>query len=99
MYASFEDKGKIYTNIVSKTPIDVIIQTPNHQIHGKVHVRPNGRLKDELTSSEAFLAITDASIYDLNGKLAYRTQFIALHRDHIHWLLPVDELQDHESVE
>jgi hypothetical protein len=54
MYASFEDKGKIYTNIVSKTPIDVIIQTPNHQIHGKVHVRPNGRLKDELTSSEHF---------------------------------------------
>jgi hypothetical protein len=67
MYASFEDKGKIYTNVVTKTPIDVILQTPSHQIHGKLHVRPNGRLKDELTSSEAFLAITDASVYDSLG--------------------------------
>jgi hypothetical protein len=99
MFASFAEKGKIYTNVVTKTPIDVIIQTPSHQIHGKVHVRPNGRLKDELTSAEAFLAVTDAEVYDMNGKLAFRTQFIALHRDHINWLIPVDELMDTESTE
>jgi hypothetical protein len=99
MYASFDDKGKIFTNVVTKTPLDVIIQTQNHQIHGKVHVRPNGRLKDELTDSEAFLAITDASVYDLNGNLAYRTNFIALHRDHINWLIPVDDLYTSESQE
>jgi hypothetical protein len=99
MYASFDDKGKIFTNVVTKTPLDVIIQTQNHQIHGKVHVRPNGRLKDELTDSEAFLAVTDAAVYDLNGKLAYRTNFIALHRDHINWLIPVDELNTTESQE
>jgi hypothetical protein len=99
MYASFEEKGKIYTNVVTKTPIDVILQTPSHQIHGRLHVRPNGRLKDELTSSEAFLAITDASVYDSLGKLVYRTQFIALHRDHINWIIPVDELIDNESAE
>jgi hypothetical protein len=99
MYASFEDKGKIYTNVVTKTPIDVILQTPSHQIHGKLHVRPNGRLKDELTSSEAFLAITDAAVYDTGGKLVYRTHFIALHRDHINWIIPIDELIDNESAE
>jgi len=99
MYASFEEKGKIYTNVVTKTPIDVIIQTPSHQIHGKVHVRPNGRLKDELTSAEVFLAVTDASVYDLSGNLAFRTQFIAIHRDHINWLIPVDELIQNESPE
>lgn len=99
MYASFEEKGKIFTNIVSKTPVDVIIQTTNHQIHGKVHHRLNERLVDELTSACSFLAITDASVYDMGGKLAFRTRFIALHRDHIHWIIPVDEMIDSETIE
>ncbi|MEN4040776.1 MAG: hypothetical protein ROW39_00415 [Anaerolineaceae bacterium] len=99
MYASFEEKGKIFTNIVSKTPLDVIVQTANHRIHGRVYHRPDQRLIDDLTGSGVFLAITDATVYELSGQLAFRTQFIALHRDHIHWIIPVDELIDSETTE
>jgi hypothetical protein len=55
MFAQFEEKGKIYTQVVSKIPVDVIVQTTQHTIRGKIHIRPDIRLKDELNIQEPFL--------------------------------------------
>ena len=72
MFTSFEDKGKIFTNIVTKEPIEVIIQTSIHHIHGFVHVRPDDRIKDEINLNERFLAVTNATVSNNEGKELFK---------------------------
>ena len=94
MYASFEEKGKIYTDVVTKAPIEVLVRTSQELIRGKVHIRPQDRLKEELDKQENFLAITDAVVLDENGTEKYQTNFIAINRSHIIWLIPINDLQE-----
>lgn len=93
MFASFEDKGKIFTQVITKEPKDVIIQTTSHQIHGKIHIKPEERLKDELNTSKQFIAVTDAIILNYYGKgTPLRTSFLAININAIVWILPDNEL-------
>jgi hypothetical protein len=49
MVPGFEDeKGKIFTEVVTKLPVVVMIQTVIHRLHGNIHIRPDERLKAEL---------------------------------------------------
>lgn len=93
MATEFNDKGKIFTNVVTKTPISVVIQTASQRIEGLMHISPSGRVKDELNTPEQFLALTNAVIYNDGGTVLYRSQFLAINRDHIIWLLPEADIQ------
>jgi hypothetical protein len=95
MNSQFEEKGKIFTNVISKTPLQVTIQTITHRIHGELYVRPGERLKDELNTSEEFLAVTNATIYDAESRELYRCGFLTLSLRQIVWLIPDDELNSH----
>jgi hypothetical protein len=97
MINEFDDKGKIFTNVISKKPVPAMVQTLTHRIHGEVYVRPSERLKDELNRSEKFIAITKAVVYDLEGKEMYRSEFLTLNREQIIWLIPDHELQPGQS--
>jgi hypothetical protein len=98
MFTNFEEKGKIFTQIVTKEPVDVIIQTDTSRIHGRVHVRPEDRLKDELDRCESFLAVTQAKIFDFEGEnLLYQTDFIAVRITSISWVLPQKDLKSEEN--
>ncbi|MEW6178581.1 MAG: hypothetical protein AB1522_01515 [Chloroflexota bacterium] len=100
MFASFEEKGKIFTQVVTKEPIDVIIRTASSVIYGRVHVRPEDRLKDELDRTSGFLAVTQAKIYDRDGKtLVYECAFVAVNTAGIEWVLPQSELKEHKAGE
>lgn len=93
MFDSFEEKGKIYTKVITKSPVKVILQTITNRIVGMMHVRPGDRLKDSLVSSDHFLAVTDAIILDVAGeKEIYRTGFIAININHILWVVPEEEI-------
>jgi len=94
MNAQFDEKGKIFTNVISKKPVPVTIQTTTHRIHGELYVRPEERLKDELNNSEQFLAMTNAVVYDVEGHEIYHCSFITLSLGQIVWLIPDAEL-DH----
>ena len=48
-------------------PVPVVIQTATHLVRGLVHVREGERLKNELERDEAFLAVTNASVYGAGG--------------------------------
>ena len=96
MITEFDDKGKIFTNVVSKRPVAVTIQTLHHLMHGEIHVVPGERLKDELNSSEKFIAVTNAEVKDASGSTLFRSAFITLNLDHILWLIPDEELQTGE---
>lgn len=89
MIPGFEDeKGKFFTEVVTKIAVAVIVQTVTHQVIGNIHIRPDQRLKDELDNQEPFLAMTDASILDANGEPVRRADFLAVHRDQIVWVMP-----------
>ena len=45
MTIEFDDNGKFFTDIISKNPIPVTIQTVTHRIHGNIHIREDRRLK------------------------------------------------------
>ena len=90
----FDDKGKFFTDIIPKTPIPVSIQTSSHRIHGNIHVSPDKRIKDELDLPEKFIAITDAVIYLPDGQVLYQTNFMAVQRNEIIWVMPDSEIVD-----
>lgn len=94
MTIEFDDKGKFFTDIVSKIPIPALIQTVTHRIHGNIHVTRDRRLKDELDSPEKFLAVTDAMIYSTDEQVLFQTRFMAVQRNEIIWVIPDSEISD-----
>lgn len=92
MNMHFDDHGKFYTMVISKEAVAVIIQTIDHRISGQIHIRPGERLKDEINREDPFFAVTDATILDENGAPLYRSEFLAINRQQIIWLLPEDQL-------
>ncbi|MCE1254247.1 MAG: hypothetical protein LWX83_11955 [Anaerolineae bacterium] len=91
MFSQFDDKGKLFTNVVAKRPVRVRIQVTSHLILGTVHIRPENRLKDEINQPEPFLAVTDAQIINDKGEVVYNNKFCAVNRSQILWMSPEDE--------
>jgi|SRR5688572_4352732 len=91
MTIEYDEKGKFYTNVISKISVSSLLQTSSHLIRGLVHVRQGERLKDELENNEEYIAVTNASIYDSNGAVAYSSPFLAVQKSQIIWIMPVDE--------
>lgn len=92
MGTRYDEKGKIFTDVIQKEPVRVVIQTTTMQrIRGQVFVKPDERVKDELNHTERFLAVTDASVYDQEGNLIQQCAFIAVNRDQVAWLIPQDD--------
>jgi hypothetical protein len=94
MSIEYDEKGKFYTDVVTKIAIPCMVQTTTHLIRGNVHVRQGERLKDELENNEHFTAITDVSMSDLNGTVVFSGPFLAVRRDQIVWVMPVDSGSD-----
>ncbi len=88
MTIQFDEKGKFFTEVVTKKPVPVKIQTIANRIHGFIYVRPGERLKDALDQSTQFVAVTDAVIFGLSGDELSRTEFMIINIDHIVWLIP-----------
>jgi hypothetical protein len=93
MAIHYDDKGKFFTEIISKDPRTVLIQTLTHRIRGTLYVRRGERLIDELRSGEKFLAMTEVTLYDAKGAVMLQTDFMSINRDQIIWILPEDEVQ------
>lgn len=91
MIVEYDEKGKYYTDVISKDIIFSHIQTHSNQIHGYVHVRKGERLSDEINEAQPFLAVTNAEIFSLEGEMLYTCKFMAVNRSHIIWLMPIDE--------
>ena len=88
MTIEYDEHGKIYTDIVSKVSIYVTIQTTTHMMRGRMHVRRDQRVKDELDREENFLALTDVQVQGPDGQTLFHSPFLAVRRDHIVWVMP-----------
>ncbi len=91
MSLEFNEKGKYFTDIISKVAVPAIIQTTQHRIEGSIHVRLDGRVKDELDRNEPFLAVTHAKIYAADGTLLHQADFLTVARAQIIWVIPGDD--------
>lgn len=88
MTIEYDEKGKIFTDIVTKIAVPATIQTTTHMMRGQIHVRRDQRVIDELDSNQNFLALTDVSVLDSNGQILFQTPFLALQRTQIVWVVP-----------
>jgi len=91
MGIEFDDKGKFYTEIISKVTVPAMIQTTQHRIQGLVHIRPNERFKDELDNDEPFLPVTAARIINEAGEVLFEADFISVRRSQIVWVIPSED--------
>ena len=94
MTIQYDDKGKIFTDIVTKVAVPATIQTTTHLMRGNIHVRKDQRIKDELDATESFLAITEASVLGVDGQIVFHASFLAVQRAHIVWVIPEQNNQE-----
>lgn len=95
MTTQYDEKGKIFTQVVAKRRVQVTIQTSQNIIRGTVYVRPDARVKDELNAiadHERFLAVTDAVLFSLQDDELFHTNFMVLNVNHIIWITPEEEV-------
>lgn len=88
MTIEYDEKGKIFTDIVSKIAVYATIQTTMHMIRGRIHVRRDQRVIDELDVNENFIAITDVTVLSADGQTLFQAPFLAVRRSHIVWVIP-----------
>lgn len=88
MTIEYDDKGKIFTEIVSKISVNATLQTTTHMLKGRIHIHRDQRVKDELDLNEKFLALTDVTVLGADGQTLFHAPFLAVHRAHIIWVLP-----------
>jgi hypothetical protein len=98
MTIEYDEKGKRFTDIVTKRTVYATIQTTSHLMRGHVHVRRDQRIKDELDLDENFLAITDVVVLAADGQELFQAPFLAINRSHIVWVLPEASRNDEESI-
>jgi len=98
MTFEYDEKGKIFTDIVSKVAVPATIQTTSHLIRGQLHVRRDQRIKDELDLNENFLAMTEVSVMGPDGQTLFQAPFLAVRRSHIIWVLPEQNQSGEKSL-
>ncbi len=92
-------EGKIFTNVISKEPVPVIIQTTTNRIQGDLHLRQEERMKDTLNHEEAFMAITNAVVFDPAGQILFNAGFMTINKQEIVWIVPQAEINKTEPTE
>ena len=93
MVTQYDEKGKIFTQVISKDPVEVVIQMNENLIHGTVHVRRDTRLKDELNGiGDRFFAVTEAIVYNMQREELYRCNFLVINIDQVVWIMPKEEI-------
>ena len=88
MSVRYDDKGKYFTDVITKDPVPSILQTLVSRIQGNLHVRISDRVTDELNRDDKFLAITDAEIFDLQGQKIFDAEFMLVNSDQVIWIVP-----------
>jgi hypothetical protein len=82
-------KGKFYTPRVTKSSVPIIARVADTIIKGKMNLMPDNRLKDELDSDEAFVAITEAEVLDAHTeRVLFRVEVVIVNKQSIAWIFP-----------
>jgi hypothetical protein len=99
MAFEYDEKGKIFTDVVHKLAVEALIQTTTHLIRGRIHVPQGERVKNELDRDERFLAVTDATVLGPDGAPLQQAAFMAVCRAQIVWIIPQEDAGARGGVE
>lgn len=69
---------------------EVVILTARYRIKGAIALYLNARLTDYITEAEAFIAVTDADVMNIDGTAVFHASFLNVQKDHIEIILPAD---------
>ena len=85
---------------VEKAQLPVIVFTNIHRIEGNMYTYKDARIIDELNAgAKDFIAITDVKIYPVGSdSVLYKTDFMALNKNHISHLLPQEDFVKEEEL-
>jgi hypothetical protein len=73
---------------VAKNMKPVYVQTPTGLLHGHMHLHPGKRVTDEMNHGDPFFALTNATIYGLDGQVIDQSPFMAINKSNVVWIRP-----------
>ena len=73
-----------------ETRTKITIFTGSYRIKGYIDLIPGARVTDYMTEAKAFIAVTDAEVWELEvgGRQLMSTPFLNVSRDHIQVIVP-----------
>jgi hypothetical protein len=98
MMERLDNKGKFYTEVISKNLVKVSLRTGVDLLSGNLHITPGQRLKDELDQQDQFIALTDGDLISENGEVIRSFDFIAVKKEQIIWVIE-EESRDSDSTQ
>lgn len=92
MQTQVDEKGKYYTDHVTKRGMSVVAAMRGAVVRGVVHLALDNRLKDEMNNAERFIAITKAQVWDADeNRLQYQADVLIVNKEQIVWIFPTPE--------
>ncbi|MGE5129942.1 MAG: hypothetical protein ACM3IK_09945 [Sphingomonadaceae bacterium] len=61
----------------------VVILTDTYRIKGYIELVPGARITDYMIGAKDFIAVTDAEVWEREGRQVFTAHFINVRRDHI----------------
>jgi hypothetical protein len=87
-----DEKGKFFTERITKGRVDVIITTVKGHIRGYIYLTNGERVKDMLNSrTERFIAVSEATTSAPDGSDVMEVELMAVNKDHIVSVVPIDK--------
>lgn len=66
----------------------VIMVAGSYRIKGEIELVPGARLTDYMVESKPFIAVTNAEVWDLEGRRIMIVPFLNVARDHVVIIAP-----------
>ena len=70
----------------SKTKVTIL--TGTYRIKGQIDLLPGARVTDYMNDARGFIAVTDAEVWEVVGRLVFSAPFVNVNRDHIEIIAP-----------
>ena len=61
----------------------VVMLAGSFRIKGEIELMPGARVTDYMVESKSFIAVTDAEVWDLEGRRLLVVPFLNVSRDHV----------------
>lgn len=61
----------------------VVILTDTYRIKGFIELVPGARITDYMVDAKDFIAVTDAEVWEREGRQVFTADFVNVSRDHI----------------
>jgi len=61
----------------------VVMLAGSFRIKGEIELVPGARVTDYMVESKSFIAVTDAEVWDLEGRRIMVVPFLNVSRDHV----------------